>query len=162
MPVCLAAICHGEADDIHHLASQNAVIAHRHACYGAWQGYNAASSLQTPDVSEHWWRMREAALLAAGDAFSALADADEEAGGALTYMPALSIQPLLNDVLKQVITQCDVHVTQYPSWSLSCCCNSLRSLLCGSICRIAHAGSGSWWRQGQAAFLGWPCTVAWG
>lgn len=105
------------------------MIAHRHACYGAWQGYNAALSVQTPDVSEHWWRMREAALLAAGDAFSALADADEEAGGALTYMPALSIQPLLNDVLKQVISQCDVHVTQYPSWSLSCCCNSLRSLV---------------------------------
>jgi hypothetical protein len=92
--------------NIHHAASQEAVNAQRHADYGAWQGYNAALSLQTPDVSERWWRMREAALLAAGDAFTALADADDEAGGALSNMPALSVQPLLNDVLEQVIIQC--------------------------------------------------------
>jgi hypothetical protein len=86
--------------------------------------------LQSPGVTERWWRMREAALLAAGDAFSVLADADDEAGGALSNMPALSVQPLLNDVLEQVIIQCDLHVTRYPCWSLSCCCNSLRCSLC--------------------------------
>ena len=61
--------------------------------------------MQSLGVTERWWRMREAALLAAGDAFTALADADEEAGGALRNMSALSIQPLLNDVLEQVIIQ---------------------------------------------------------
>jgi hypothetical protein len=62
---------------------------------------NDAVLLQTAG-SERWWRMREAALLAAGDAFTALADADDEEGGAPAGEPPLNIQALLSHVLEQV------------------------------------------------------------
>lgn len=96
--------------------------------------------------------MREAALLAAGDAFSALADADEEAGGALRNMPALSIQPLLNNVLEQVITQlisCDfvfmlvtVMLLQLPalfivSLNVLCCSRRIWQLMASRTGRLS-------------------------
>lgn len=79
----------------------NCGASHQHGKNQALEIKHSAGLAQAAG-SQHWWRMREAALLAAGNAVAALADADDGEEDTLVDASAFDIRALLGHVLEQV------------------------------------------------------------
>jgi hypothetical protein len=113
--------------------------------------------------------MREAALLAAGDAFAALTEADEVEGGVSNMTAAFDIRALLSQVLNQVIIERDeafhwlLYLLKTVTAAVTLLLLQLLDVLSCRDCECrAGAGSRSSCCQGQVAFPDQPCSVAGG